>query len=106
MKLIVLILGIAIGFGAGIYYGVHHPTQAQTLSDEEQRRFIQAQIKISEAVKAKLDQMATKSSTKTPGSGFLGGSSTVIPPAEISQLRDDQDQQLKQLRQRLDKLNK
>ena len=106
MKLIVLIFGVAVGFGVGVYWGVHHPTQAATLSAQEEQQFLQAQIKLSEAVKAKLDSLASKpvASGKTFGSGFVSGGSSA-PDPEISNLRDDQDRQIQQMKQRLQQLN-
>ena len=36
MKLIALIIGLAAGFGVGVYWGVHHPSQAASLSAAEE----------------------------------------------------------------------
>lgn len=107
MKLIVLILGLGIGFGAGVFWSVHHPQQASTLSDSEQQQFLRAQLKIAEAVKSKLDTMATKStsSANSIGSGFVAGGSSAPDPV-LTQLRSDQDHQIQQLRDRLSQLNK
>jgi hypothetical protein len=109
MKLIFLIVGAALGFGTGVWWGVHHPTQAAQLSTEEERRFVELQIKTTEAIKHKLDQVANRQSgsSSTPGSGFLGSSPRPsAPDPEINSLRDQQDQQLQQLRQRLQQLQK
>ena len=105
MKLLFLIIGLAVGFGSGIYWGVQHPTQATAVSAEEERQFLQAQIKVSQAVKAKLDQMATQHSAPSHsfGSGFVAGNSGADP--EIVQLRDAQDAQLTQMNQRLKQLS-
>src|SRR5947209_6676766 len=111
MKLIVLLFGLAAGFGGGVWWGVHHPDQAANLSAEEERRFIELQIKTSEAVKAKLDGMAAKKAQASTGgakgfvSGFVSGNpGPAVSDAEIDNLRKDQDAQLQQLHQRLDQL--
>ncbi len=103
MKLIVLLIGLAVGFGGGVYWGNQHPMQAATLSDTEQKEFLQAQLKIAQAVKSKLDSMATKntSSGGPAGSGFLSGGSAA--PADLSQLQSDQDRQIQQIKDRLSK---
>ena len=110
MKLIVLLFGAAIGFGGGVYWGVHHPTQAASLSAEEERRFIQFQIKTTEAVKQKLDQIANKQSAqpgKGFGAGFVSGNSTGAgPDPDVVALRNDQNRELQSLQQQLQKLNK
>jgi len=111
MKLIALIIGLAAGFGVGVYWGVHHPSQAASLSAAEEAKFIEVQIKTSEAVKQKLDQLASKQQA-TPGNKFAGsgfvssGSTTSMPDPEINSLRDQQDLMLQQLHQRLDQLKK
>jgi len=109
MKLLFLIVGVAIGFGTGVWWGVHHPAQAAQLSAQEERKFIELQIKTTEAIKQKLDRIASsqQSQSSTPGSGFVSsGGRPSGPDPEIASLRDQQDQQLQQLRQRLDQLPK
>jgi hypothetical protein len=111
MKLIALIIGLAAGFGVGVYWGVHHPSQAASLSAAEESKFIEVQIKTSEVIKQKLDQLASKQQA-TPGNKFAGsgfvssGSTASTPDPEINSLRDDQDHLLQQLHQRLDQLKK
>ncbi len=107
MKLIVLIIGVGIGFGGGVWWGVQHPQQAASLSNTEQQQFLQAQLKIAEAVKSKLDTMATKSnaSGNSIGSGFVSGGPSV-PAPDLNELRSAQDTQIQQLRNRLAQLNK
>src|SRR5688500_19856175 len=73
VKLIVLLLGLAIGFGGGVDWAHKNPDQAAKLSAEEEKRFLEAQLAITEKIKAKLDGLASAASSKTPGgsSGFL-----------------------------------
>ena len=107
LKLLFLIVGLAVGFGGGVYWGVHHPEQASQLSQEEERRFLELQIKTTEAVKNKLDQIASKQSGKSFGSGFVsGGSSGSAPDPDIAAVREQSDKQLQELHQHLDQLKK
>src|SRR5689334_17525026 len=102
LKMIFLLAGLAAGFGVGVWWGVHHPDQAATISAEEERRFLEAQMKITQATKDKLDQLARKSG-KTVGSGFLSANA---PDPDVTQLRDQQNRQLQDLQTHLDTLKK
>lgn len=108
MKLIFLLFGLAVGFGGGVWWGVHHPTQAAQISDQEERKFLEYQVKITETIKQKLDQLASRQQqqpAKGPGSGFVSsGPAPSGPDPEIASLRIQQDQQLDQLKQRLQQL--
>src|SRR6266542_4672252 len=64
-KLIFLVLGLAIGFGGGVYWSAHNPQKAQQLSAQEERRFLEAQMQITQKIQAKLDQLSSKT-TSTP----------------------------------------
>ncbi len=110
-KLIILALGLAIGFGAGVWWGVQNPEQAKQLAEEE-KRFLQEQLRIGRETKARLDQIAA-ATKKTAGpagtSSFLGGGGgsgggTARPDPEISRLRDDQEQQIAELEKRLEQV--
>lgn len=71
-KWIFLLFGLAVGFGTGIYWGVHHPDQAATLSAKEEEEVLEQ----TQALKSKLDQLVNKqksASAAAPGSSFLGG---------------------------------
>ena len=74
-KMIFLILGLAVGFGGGVYWAHHNPDAAAKLSAEEEKKFLEAQLAITEKIQTKLDQLSNKSSSggKT-GSGFLSAS--------------------------------
>jgi hypothetical protein len=110
MKMLFLLVGLALGFGGGVWWGVHHPTQASSLSAAEERQFIQLQIKTTQAVKDKLNQIAAKQQNSTGGksfgSGFLaGGGHPAGPDPDIVSLANEQDRQLQELQQHLAKLN-
>ena len=121
IKILVLLFGLAVGFGAGVYWGVHNPDQAKDLAAEEERRFLEQQKKISEAIKAKLDSLikrqvtsaeATGSGKSGPaGSGFVSGApksgqkaAPAGPDPELVKLRDQEEQQLAELEERLEEL--
>ena len=99
-KMLFLLAGLAAGFGAGVWWGVHHPDQAATISAEEEKKFLEAQMKITQAMKDKLEKLSS-SKGKTPGSGFLAGGG---PDPAVAELRDQQDQQIKDLQNHLEKL--
>ena len=109
VKLIVLLLGLAIGFGGGVYWAHKNPDQAAKLSAEEEKRFLEAQLAITEKIKAKLDELASTASSKTPGgsSGFLSSSQSGAAVAEdVKELKGDAQRQEDELRKRLDALKK
>jgi len=108
MKILFLIIGLGVGFGGGVFWGVHHPAQASQIATDEERRFLEMQVKVTEAIKSKLDQLASRQSqaAKGPGSGFVSGGSASGPDPEIASLRDQQDHQLQQLQNRLNQLGK
>jgi hypothetical protein len=100
-KLIALVLGLAIGFGGGVYWAHHNPDEAATLSAAEEKQFLQAQLAINQKIQAKLDQLQGKS--KTAGSGFLssgGGPSA----ADVNDVKSDAQKQQDQLQKRLAEL--
>ena len=113
MKLIILIVGLVLGFGIGVYWGVHNPTQAANLSQQEEQWYLKGKMEATEAIKARLDQALSKSSTpSTPSSGFVGGNavagggSGANAADALRQLRDEQDQQLKSMQGQLANLPK
>jgi hypothetical protein len=108
LKMIFLLAGLAVGFGAGVYWGVHHPVEAKNLAEAEERKAIEYKIAVTQAVKQKLDEIINKKSANPPAgaSGFVsggggggGGRRTVDP--DLVQARNEEDQELQQLRQRL-----
>ena len=105
IKMIVLLLGLAVGFGAGVYWGVHNPEQAKKLAAEEERRVLEKQKELLQKMRAKLDQLASTrvgGTTATPkgvGSGFLSGAQAGAAKAdpEIDKLKAESDQQMAEL---------
>ena len=105
-KMIFLILGLAVGFGGGVYWANGHPDQAKQMSAEEEKQFLQAQLAITEKIQAKLDSLSNKTSGgKTTGSGFLSSSQAGAATAsDVNELKSDTEKQQAQLRDRLNKL--
>ena len=64
MKLIVLLLGLALGFGGGVWYGVRHPDQAKKIAEEEERRVLEKQKELLAKLKTKLDQLKAESDSQ------------------------------------------
>ena len=103
IKVIVLLLGMAIGFGVGVYWGVKNPEQAQKLAAEEERQFLEKQKQLIEKMKAKLDQLASSRAGATATgavgrSGFVGGApgAAKVDP-EVEQLKKESDQQIAEM---------
>lgn len=104
MKLVVLALGLVIGFGAGVWWGVKNPEQAQSLAQEEQR-FLEEQLRIARETKERLDQIAASQRNRTSGSSLLpGGGGAGSPDPQIVKLRDDQEEQIEKLEDRLEQI--
>jgi|SRR3954452_14477842 hypothetical protein len=100
-KLITLALGLAIGFGGGVWWGQKNPQAAAQLSAEEERRFVQAQLAMNQKIKEKLDSLQNKTSS-TPGSGFIGSSQA--PAADVKDAKAEADKQEADLQAHLAKL--
>ena len=109
LKLAILILGLVIGFGGGVYWASHNPEQANQISAEEERRFLEAQMQITQKLQEKLDQLGNK----TSGSAPAGGRSTLVSQdqpqttsarAEVNDLKADTQKQQEQIRKHLDGL--
>lgn len=67
MKLIALLLGMAIGFGGGIWYGVNHPKEAADLAVKQDEWIRKGKEEALKQVKAKLDNMLTQQPTGGTG---------------------------------------
>lgn len=104
VKLVVLLLGLGIGFGGGVYWAHKNPDQAAKVAAEEERKFLEAQLALTEKIKAKLDELSTAASGKLPGgsSGFLSSSQSGTAVAEdVKELKTDAQRQEDELRRRL-----
>jgi hypothetical protein len=104
-KMIFLILGLGVGFGGGVYWAHHNPDAAAKLSAEEEKKFLEAQLAITEKIQSKLDQLSNQRSGKTSGAGFLSASQAGGATAsDVNELKNDAQKQEAQLRERLNQL--
>src|SRR5687768_4977756 len=102
-KLIILVLGLAIGFGGGVWWGHKNPEAAAKLSAEEERRVIEASIALNKKMQATLDKLQNK--TPAPGSGFVGsGQAGGSAAAEVTDLKADAKKQEAELTAALEKV--
>jgi hypothetical protein len=75
-KLIILALGLAIGFGGGVYYSINNPKEAADLNVKQQEWLKkgqeQALMKLKEVLAEKV-KTAEATPAATPGKGFASG---------------------------------
>jgi hypothetical protein len=103
-KMIFLLLGLGVGFGGGVYWAHHNPDAAAKLSAEEEKKFLEAQLAITEKIQSKLDQLGNKGA-KTSGSGFLSSSQAGgATSSDVNELKSDTQKQQEQIRARLNEL--
>jgi hypothetical protein len=104
IRLVLMLVCLAVGFGGGVYWGVKHPADAQKLASVEERQFVEKQKVLLEKMKRKLDELssaqpATGAAGGTAGrSGFLGAAPTGAgrKDPELDDLKRESDQQLQE----------
>jgi hypothetical protein len=106
LKMIVLVLGLAIGFGGGVWWGQKHPDQAAQLSAAEEKKFLEYQLALTQKIQAKLDQLSNKTAAKPAGaSGFLGaGQAPAVSQADVNDVKAEAQKQQDELQKRLAQL--
>src|SRR5688500_2961162 len=108
IKLIVLLFGLAVGFGGGVYWGHKNPEAAAKISAEEERRFLEAQLAITQKIQAKLEQWQQTSPSDAPASGFVSskqsGAGSAPTPAEVKDVKAESEKQEADLKKRLEEL--
>jgi hypothetical protein len=106
IRAVIMLIVLAVGFGGGIYFGQKFPNTAAKFSDEEQKKFLEAQLAITQKIKAKLEQLSAAENAKPPtGSGFISSKqAAAATPQDVKELRSETDAQEAMLRQRLEKL--
>ena len=104
-KLIVLVVGLVLGFGIGVYWGVHHPAQASDLAKKEEEWFLKGKMEATKAISEKLDKALAKEqpAPRLPGSNFLGGSAPAGGDSmeAVRRIRDEQKQELQKIQTEL-----
>lgn len=103
-KLIILVLGLAIGFGGGLWYGVHHPTEAANLSAAEEQQVLQQ----TQAIKDKINQLVAKQhhgiAGTDIGANIVGANNNSGTPAidpDLQELNKKAQDQLDMLKKKL-----
>ena len=105
MKLIALLLGLAIGFGAGIWYGINRPQEAADLNAKQGEWIRQGKEQALKQVKEKLDSMLSQQPSGPAAPGFArsfsgstgGGGGAKSDTDALKALRDDVGAQLNQV---------
>src|SRR5688572_29686894 len=102
IRLVLMLVCLAIGFGGGVYWGVHHPVAAQKLATVEEKQFVEKQKILLEKMKRKLDELSSAQPTGTSAtagrSGLLGAapSGGARKDPELEDLKRESDQQLQE----------
>jgi hypothetical protein len=104
-KLIILAVGLAVGFGGGVYYTINNPKEAADLNVKQQEWLKkgqeQALTKLKEVLAAKV-QAAESSPAAAPGkgfaSGFAGGTPAKSEAETLKTVQATVDAQLSQLK--------
>ena len=108
IKMVFLLVGLAIGFGGGVYWGHKNPEQAAQLSAAEEKKFLEYQLALSQKIQAKLDKLSSKASGSKPGgtsSGFLGaGQAPAVSTSDVNDVKAENQKQQEELQKRLAQL--
>jgi len=106
IKAVLILIALGIGFGGGVYFAHHNPEAAARMSAEEEKKFLEAQLAITQKIKGKLEQLSAATSAKAPaGSGFISSKqAAAATPQDVNELRQETESQEAMLRQRLEKL--
>jgi len=106
IRAVIMLVVLAVGFGGGIYFGQKFPNTAAKFSAEEEKRFLEAQLAMTQKIKAKLEQLSAAENAKPPaGSGFISSKqAAAATPQDVKELRSATEAQEAMLRQRLEKV--
>jgi hypothetical protein len=112
MKTLILLIGLILGFGLGVYWGVLNPSQAASLAKKEEEWFLKGKAEATRLITQKLDQVLAQSPPKTNPTArgsFVAeaGSSNGGAAAEaLRKIRDEQKQQLMAIEHQLEQVKK
>ncbi len=113
MKMLILLVGLVLGFGGGVYWGVKHPAHAADLAKKEEEWFLKGKAEATRLITQKLDQVLAQTPAKTdttPRTGFVadaGSSNNAPATAEaLRKIRDEQKQQLMAIEHQLEQVKK
>ena len=113
MKILILLVGLVLGFGGGVYWGVKHPTHAADLAKKEEEWFLKGKMEATRLITQKLDHVLAQTPAKTDTTaraGFVAdsGSPSSNPAAAdaLRKIRDEQKQQLMAIEHQLELVKK
>ena len=112
MKMLILLVGLILGFGGGVYWGVKHPAHAADLAKKEEEWFLKGKAEATRLITQKLDHVLAQTPAKTeptPRAGFVAdsGSSGNAPATDaLRKIRDEQKQQLMAIEHQLEQVKK
>jgi hypothetical protein len=112
MKTLILLIGLILGFGIGVYWGVKNPGQAYDLAKKEEEWFLKGKAEATRVITQKLDQVLAQTPAKTDGtprSGFVAEStanSSAAAADALRKIRDEQKQQLMAIEHQLEQVKK
>ena len=73
IRLVILLVVLAAGFGGGVYFANKFPAAASKISAEEEKRILQAKLEATRRFKEKLDQLSAS------GAKPAGARASVVP---------------------------
>ncbi len=113
MKILILLVGLILGFGGGVYWGVKNPSQASDLAKKEEEWFLKGKAEATRYITQKLDQALAQAPAKTDGTprtGFVAEStangSNGAAAEALRKIRDEQRQQLMAIEHQLEQVKK
>lgn len=105
IRLVLLLIALAVGFGGGVYWAHKNPDAAAKLAAEEEKRFLEAQLALNKKIQEKLASLNNKTAPKASISGLLSSSQAAAEAKkDVDALQAEADQQEAQLMQRLEAL--
>lgn len=105
IRLVLLLIALAVGFGGGVYWAHKNPDAAAKLAAEEEKRFLEAQLALNKKIQEKLASLDSKTAPKGGFSSLLSSNQAAAAAREdVNALQAEADQQEAQLLQRIEAL--
>ena len=106
IRLVLLLIALAVGFGGGVYWAHKNPEAAAKLAAEEEKRFLEAQLALNKKIQEKLASLDSKTQPKSNFSSSLISPQQAVAAAkeDVDALQAEADQQEQALLSRLEAL--
>ena len=105
IRLVLLLIALAVGFGGGVYWAHKNPEAAAKLAAEEEKRFLEAQLALNKKIQEKLASLDSKTQPKSNFSSLISPQQAAAAAKEdVDALQDEADQQEQALLSRLEAL--